>query len=352
MNDNSRITVDHLRSRLTDDQRAILDAIWDYYQEHVKDKRWISTRRLHQAFRREVVFAAFRGLGGSVVREDGYGPDAHYSLSFLGVLLANRGAEAEDLLVRYLEYVRQRFGADPDISGVDGVDVESALNITKDESRFLRDLIDWGHFVGGSSSFGESWRAGVPNDVDELPQDAQELRAYVHNRALERFDPNLPFEQNKRDSYVPDRERREEPRSPFWFITDPKLRQQLTEDWQEAENVYKVEAWKSYVILCGGILEGMLLDALGRDAERARAKYKGKKRSLNMWSLDELVNTANAIGILEGSDLHLSRALQEYRNLVHPGRQVRKKIIVGEDQATVARVAVRSVLQALTSAAG
>ena len=52
------------------------------------------------------------------------------------------------------------------------------------------------------------------------------------------------------------------PQGEFWFVGNPGLARQLTTDWIEAQDVYQVRAWRSCAVLCGGILEALLLHAL------------------------------------------------------------------------------------------
>ena len=194
MNDTPAITLEQLRSQLTDDQRAILNAIWEHYEKETGDKRWIRTRLLHHRFGATgstIVPTALKQLGGSYAYEQGYGADKLYQLTLLGVLLTDQGREAAELLARYLEHVQERFSSDPNVQQVKDAEVETALGLTKEKSRFLRHILSLSRFYAGGG-FGETWYALVPDDVDELPS-VQDFRAYVQARALERLDPNLPF---------------------------------------------------------------------------------------------------------------------------------------------------------------
>jgi len=76
-------------------------------------------------------------------------------LTFLGVLLTDQGEESEGLLVRYLEYVRDRCKTDPSLEWVRSQEVEAALGLTAPRSRLLRQLIRLSHWWGGGSGFGD-----------------------------------------------------------------------------------------------------------------------------------------------------------------------------------------------------
>jgi len=114
-----------------------------------------------------------------------------------------------------------------------------------------------------------------------------------------------------------------------------------------------VNASRSCTILCGSILEGLLLDALNDDAERARDELQTaknlKKRpgSLATWELGDLLIAAEKLRILEGTNLNLGSVVRDYRNLVHLGKQLRASQVVTANVAGLAIGAVTECIQAL-----
>jgi len=52
--------LDVLRERLTADQRAVLNAIWDHYLAH---NQWVPRRLLHQKFGKPAALAILEELG-------------------------------------------------------------------------------------------------------------------------------------------------------------------------------------------------------------------------------------------------------------------------------------------------
>ena len=321
--------LDLIRKRLTNDQRVILNAIWERFRDQ---SDWISRRILQQRFGKPAVHACLEQLGDSVVREfQDDGKDC-YRLTFLGVLLTDQGEESEQLLARYLEYVRKRSKSDPSLEWVGSQEVEAALGLPSHRSRLLRQLIRLSHWWGGGSGFGDQeWTVGVPVDVDDLPPEP-DLRGYIREHVLTHFPPGAPSSE------------RGEPRGEFWFVSDPALQRQLRADWHEAQDVYQVRGWKSCVILCGGILEGMLLDALARHG----AAPVESDRS----DLASLVETARGRGILSAGTPPLGFALQEFRHLIHPGRAPHRKVGVTRDEAETALVAVRMCMRQMAASHG
>src|SRR5512136_1865414 len=245
--------LDALRRRLSVPQRDFVSALWAFYCDH---NQWVPSRIAHQHFGKDAVRVHLEALGPSLVqayRDEG---KDYYRLTFLGMLLTDQGVGAEDLLVQYLEYVRDRHGSDPRVEWVGSQEVETALRLSSAQSQLLRQIIRLSHWWGGGSAFGErEWTVGVPVDVDELAAEAN-LRHYVREHVLKHF----PVDSRPQAAGG----KREAPGGAFWFVEDAALRERLAADWHEAQDVCHVLGWKSCVVLCGGILEALLTDALAR----------------------------------------------------------------------------------------
>jgi hypothetical protein len=326
MMDTSVADLDSLRRRLTDDQRAIIGVVWNHYRDQGE---WIPCRVLHHKVGKATVLACLGQLGANVIcgmEDDG---EEYYRLTFLGVLLTAQGEESEQLLAQYLEYVCNRVNDDPRLEWVGSQEVEAALKLTKDRSQLLRQLLRLSHWWGGGSGFGDQeWTVGIPIDVDEIPLDP-DLRGYVRQHVLTHFHPQK--------SPAP----AAKPRREFWFIEDPTLQQELTTDWREAQDVYQVRGWKSCVVLCGGILESVLLAVLPRKCQPpVEPSSQG---------LAALLEAARVRGILVAGIPPLGLALREFRDLIRPGVVPGGKLQLTRDDAEAALVAVRMCLRQISA---
>jgi|GEM_PF-935726 hypothetical protein len=347
MGDAMKESLNDHRARLNPTARDILSSIWKYKRER---QVWIPTRVLHHKFCKDVVISALKPLGGSVVRIIQNGPQDHYDLTFLGALLTDQGEEAEKIIAQYLKFLGEQFAANPEINAVKSRDIEDALGITKEESVFLRELIQLGGFWGGGSFGATEWEVLIPNDIDDFAS-MRDFHDYIARRAFESYDPLLPLGEADRIRYD-FAKARSNSGSEFQFIKDEKLQQLLLDDWREAQAVLEAKAWKSTVILCGGILEGMLLDSLLRDENAALKAYrdmkKGESSALNLWALADLVDVSAKLGILHKGAALLGHALREFRNLIHPARQLRLSITITQDEANIALNAVKVILRELS----
>jgi hypothetical protein len=322
--------LDVLRRRLTAPERAFLDTLWAFYCDH---NRWAPARLFHQHVGRTAAQAHLASLGDGVVQTYRDTGKPYYRLTFLGVLLAGQGEESEGLLVRYLEYVRDRYRADPFVEWVGSQEVEAALHLRGEQSRLLRRLIRLSHWWGGGSAFGErDWTVGVPIDVDDLLAEA-DLSRYVREHVLRHFPVAAQANAAPAENGAAG--------GAFWFVADARLRERLAADWHEAQDVCHVLGWKSCVVLCGGILEAVLADALTR-----AGAVIGRGRA----SLTRLVAAAAERRLLAQDSVQIGSALAAFPTLVHPARSSRAAAALTRTEAEAALEAVRGCLRQLAAA--
>ncbi len=338
------IQLESLRGQLTAAQRDVINAVWAH---HLDQNRWMPRSLLHERLQPAAVGAAIQPLLGAILlpcEEDG---EELYRLTFLGVLLTDQGPESEELLARYLEYIRDRVRRDPRVEWVTSHEVEAALGLSPERSRFLQRLIRLSHWWGGGGGFAErEWTVGVPVDVDDL-MPRTDLRAYIQDHVTSHFLPEASRGIAKPLAAPP------APRSVFWFIEDAALSRQLAMDWHEAQEVYQVRCWKSCVLLAGGILEGMLLNALARGkpaaSRPADRKTRPAPRPSDRWPLAKLLEAAVRRRILAVGTLVLGPALQEYGTLAHPKRQIGQGLAMTRDDADHALKTVRKCVRLLAA---
>lgn len=138
----------------------------------------------------------------------------------------------------------------------------------------------------------------------------------------------------------------------FTFLSDAELANIIKRDYAELNNILLPEgAWKSCVILAGSILEAVLFDVLSSDkynAQALKSKYVPKEKSGNMkmdnWKLYDLIKVANDIKVLPNDKVNvIDQALRQYRNFVHPKKEIRMQFECTEAEALIAKGALDSV---------
>lgn len=123
----------------------------------------------------------------------------------------------------------------------------------------------------------------------------------------------------------------------FPFVKDQKLRNILERDYAETQRAFISRCWKSVIILAGGAIEAISTDLLLQNQSAARAATKApKKPDITEWDLADLIKVCVELGLVSAGVERLSDPVRQYRNLVHPGNEIRNKLTFGEEEAKIA----------------
>jgi len=131
----------------------------------------------------------------------------------------------------------------------------------------------------------------------------------------------------------------------FSFVTDQKLRGVLILDFIEAQKSFTVGAYKACGLLCGGLIEGMLLDILQRPSVVTKEQLDRVAKKLNLprsgqsidWgkvSMTNLIKMSREIGLA----LRFTEGARDVRDTVHPGAEVRQGRVSGEEASILLKL--------------
>jgi hypothetical protein len=142
----------------------------------------------------------------------------------------------------------------------------------------------------------------------------------------------------------------------FAFVTDAALRVIIERDYRELSLILLPDgAWKSVVVMSGSILEAILYDQLTKDsatvASAVAASKAPKNRDLSKgeWRLHDLIQVAVELGILPPPRAaSIDQILRDYRNFVHPKKEIRSAHPCSEAEAFLSKGALDSVCNHLT----
>jgi hypothetical protein len=132
------------------------------------------------------------------------------------------------------------------------------------------------------------------------------------------------------------------------FIDDQELRALVIADYEEARRSLAARNYKSVILLCGSIIEALLTDTL------AKVNIPGLTRSkLLKHDLADLIHEAEQQNVINDKMLimHL-QPIRHYRNMIHPGVQVRKSIEPDRSRAQIAMETVNLLIRELKRNAG
>lgn len=141
----------------------------------------------------------------------------------------------------------------------------------------------------------------------------------------------------------------------FTFIQNSDLKNIIERDYRELSLIlFPSGAWKSTVVMAGSILEAILHDCLTSDAaikSKALAAKNAPKKDLTKgeWSLHDLIQVAVELKLLPSDRADaIDTILRDYRNFVHPMKEVRGAHPCTEAEALMAKGALDSVCNHLT----
>lgn len=133
---------------------------------------------------------------------------------------------------------------------------------------------------------------------------------------------------------------------------DPKLQENLRLDLSHAERALVNGEWKAATVLAGSVLEALLFWALShaRYHAGALAAKSVPKKPLDEWHLSHYIAAAEELGLIFTPDtITEAKLAQNYRNLIHPGREARLGQRCDKGTAQVAAAAVAHVIADLAT---
>ena len=127
----------------------------------------------------------------------------------------------------------------------------------------------------------------------------------------------------------------------FTYITDSQLRASLESDFEELAACMASSSWKSVYVLSGAIIEAAIVDYL--------QSIGYTKKDPTKLMLGPLIDIAKEEGALTDVTTQLCAGIRDYRNLIHPGRQLRLKEQASEDGAVVAQALVAIIVREIAA---
>jgi hypothetical protein len=118
----------------------------------------------------------------------------------------------------------------------------------------------------------------------------------------------------------------------------------LEADYRELESCMKAGAWKAVHVLAGSVIEAVLIDYLTATGYQAKTSIDPLKMDLA-----QAIAACQKEGVLTEKTEQLSSAIKSYRNLIHPGRQIRLGEEIDENGARVAQALVDIVLKEISA---
>jgi hypothetical protein len=147
------------------------------------------------------------------------------------------------------------------------------------------------------------------------------------------------------------------------FIEDDDLRANLRIDISATNLALSNGEWKAATVLAGSVVEALLLWRLNqfeeeeRNTARTSLVNEGILRrdpggNLDRWELHPFIEVAAKLEVIGEDTAQQARLAQEYRNLIHPGREKRLGQRCDRGTALAAVAAAERVVSDLSSESG
>lgn len=139
------------------------------------------------------------------------------------------------------------------------------------------------------------------------------------------------------------------------FIDDLELKNSLIIDYAIINKALSNQEWKSATVLAGSLIEALLLWAINKasrsNLQEVLKKLKGDKRLSNKinekpeyWLLADYAVVSHGLELITKNTLDQVLLAKDFRNFIHPGREVRLNQKCNRGTAYVAIAAVELVI--------
>jgi hypothetical protein len=134
------------------------------------------------------------------------------------------------------------------------------------------------------------------------------------------------------------------------FINDYDLRDSIRIDISTSQQAFNNGEWKASTILAGSAIEALILWKLKQaDQNILQSKViKLKVSDIEQWGFHNLLEAANAIGVINKNTYAQTMLAKDFRNLIHPGRALRLKQKCTRATALVALASLAFVVDDMT----
>ena len=138
----------------------------------------------------------------------------------------------------------------------------------------------------------------------------------------------------------------------FEYVEDVELRMILLRDFKECAIAICAGQEKSAIVMCGSMIEALLLASIqkaninkydvGETNPRNNSTTNIKK--VTDMGLNELLYVADKERIIQKGNYHLSQYVRDYRNAVHPAKEIRGKQDISKENAILMWNALKRVI--------
>ena len=117
----------------------------------------------------------------------------------------------------------------------------------------------------------------------------------------------------------------------------------------EMKLCFETKAYLSSVIICGSLLEGILLGVASYfpkefNSSNSAPKKEGKVLGFHYWTLSQFIDVAFSIGLLNEDVKEFSHVLRNFRNYIHPYQQMSTGFYPNEHTAKICMQVLKAAI--------
>jgi hypothetical protein len=139
------------------------------------------------------------------------------------------------------------------------------------------------------------------------------------------------------------------------LVADPKMQAVLVRRWEECVKCVTNDAPLAATVMMGGLLEALLLARVLRESNKAAIfsaatapKDKGgKSLQLQEWTLRNYIDVSHELGWISASAKDIGEVLRDYRNYIHPQKELTHGIVLQDGDAKLFWEIAKSITRQL-----
>lgn len=154
------------------------------------------------------------------------------------------------------------------------------------------------------------------------------------------------------------KKRRTQDSSPSFavLIHDARMQDILLRRWTECVACLEGSAPMAATVMMGGLLEGLLLARINKQPNQqpiftAKSAPKDKKTGIPLllkdWTLKNFIDVAHELGWISESAKDVGEVLRDYRNYIHPQKELSHGIVLKNDDAVLLWEIAKSIAKQL-----
>lgn len=126
----------------------------------------------------------------------------------------------------------------------------------------------------------------------------------------------------------------------FEFISNKAYRDILNRDFEELEKCMEAVASKAAVVMSGSIIESIFIEYFISNPPNGKTKSQILKLKLF-----QLIELAEKTGLISKKVKDLSSIIRNYRNYIHPAKEVRMNEFIDEETASIAYSLLKLIIK-------